>query len=112
MNRHKHFACFSVLTQLKIATVLGVTKMRYRVVFFVAVSVLVSVGLFAAQPIGTVSSSGPVDINGKRVDTRALSSLPLAEGDTLTTTTAAALIAIRDITNIVLDSNTKVRFTR
>jgi hypothetical protein len=86
--------------------------MRYRVIFFVAVSVLVSVGLFAAQPIGTFSSSGPVEINGKRVETRALSSLPLADGDTLTTTTAAAVIAIRDMTNIVVDSNTKVRFTR
>ena len=112
MNGFKHFACFQVLVQLRIPTVLGVIKMRYRVVSFVAASVLISVGLFAAPPIGTFSSSGPVEINGNRVETRALSSLPLAEGDTLTTTTMSAVIAIRDITNIVLDSNTKVRLTR
>jgi hypothetical protein len=73
-----------------------------------AVAVLVS-SVLAGTPLGTIASSGPVQLSGSRISPSAVSSWPLVSGDEIVTTTSLALIRLQDRSTIALNKNSRAK---
>ena len=65
--------------------------------------------LMAAGPLGKVSSSGPLTLNGKAVPATAVASLPVAAGDEIATSSSAAMIYFADKSRATIAPNSKIR---
>ncbi len=63
----------------------------------------------AESPVATVSTGGPLIINGTEVPTAGISSWPLAAGDVVTTTEAPALIVFNDGSRLTLGRESKAK---
>src|SRR5258706_10989548 len=63
----------------------------------------------AESPVGTVGGKGALEISGSPVNLTALSSLPLAPGDTIKTISGSAVISLSDKSRVLLDKNSQVK---
>jgi hypothetical protein len=70
---------------------------------------MTTVVLMAADPVGRVTSSGPLTLNGKAVPATAVSSLPLVAGDEIATSGSSAMIYFTDRSRATLDPNSRVK---
>jgi hypothetical protein len=73
------------------------------------VIVMTTVSLMAAGPVGRVTSSGPLTLNGKALPTTAVSSLPVVAGDEIATSNSPAMIYFTDKSRATLEPNTRVK---
>ena len=80
--------------------------MRYLSLLIV---MMTTVALMAADPVGRVTSSGPLTLNGKALPATAVSSLPLVAGDEIATSGSAATIYFSDKSRATLDPNSRVK---
>ena len=67
---------------------------------------------FAAEQIGTVTSSGAFELAGTQVPSSAARSMPLTNGDQVVTTTSTAMIMLEDGSRIAVDQNSALRLQR
>ena len=65
--------------------------------------------LMAADPVGRVTSSGPLTVNGKALPATAVSSLPLVAGDEIATSGSSATINFSDKSRATLEPNSRVK---
>ena len=65
--------------------------------------------LMAAEPLGRVTGSGPLSLNGKAVPETAASSLPLVAGDEIVTSSDSAMIYFADKSRATIAPNSRVR---
>jgi hypothetical protein len=65
--------------------------------------------LMAASPLGRVSSSGPLTLNGKAVPATAVASLPVTAGDEIATSSSAAMIYFADKSRATIAPNSKIK---
>ncbi len=65
--------------------------------------------LMAAEPIGKVTSPGPLILDGKAVPATAASSLPLVAGDEIATSSSAATIFFLDKSRAIVAPNSRIR---
>ena len=79
---------------------------KYLCLFIV---MMTTVSLMAADPVGRVTSSGPLTLNGKAVPVTAVSSLPLVAGDEIATSGSSATIYFSDRSRATLDPNSRVK---
>ena len=70
---------------------------------------MTTVVLRAADPIGRVTSSGSLMLNGKALPATAVSSLPLVAGDEIATSGSSATIYFSDKSRATLDPNSRVK---
>jgi FecR protein len=70
---------------------------------------MTTVALMAADPVGRVTSSGPLTLNGKALPATAVSSLPLVAGDEIATSSTSATIYFSDKSRATLDPNSRVK---
>jgi hypothetical protein len=70
---------------------------------------MTTVVLMAADPVGRVTSSGPLTLNGKAVPVTAVSSLPLVAGDEIATSGSSAVIYFTDKSRATLEPNSRVK---
>jgi hypothetical protein len=70
---------------------------------------MTTVILMAADPLGRVTSSGPLTLNGKAVPATAASSLPVVAGDEITTSGFLAMICFSDRSRATLEPNSRVK---
>lgn len=80
--------------------------MRYWCLLFVMMTTVV---LMAADPVGRVTSSGPLTLNGKAVPATAVSSLPVVAGDEIATSSSPAMIYFTDRSRATIAPNTRVK---
>ena len=80
--------------------------MRYLCLLIV---MMTTVALMAADPVGRVTSSGPLTLNGKALPATAVSSLPLAVGDEIATAGSSATIYFSDKSRATLEPNSRVK---
>ena len=80
--------------------------MRYLCLLIVMMTTVV---LMAADPVGKVTSSGPLTLNGKAVPATAGSSLPLVTGDEIVTSSSSAMIYFADGSRATLEPNSRVK---
>ena len=64
--------------------------------------------LGAADPVGRITSSGAVTVNGSPVPATAVASLPVVAGDEIATSNAAAVIVFADRSRAVIEPNSRV----
>jgi len=64
---------------------------------------------FAAQPIATVSSAGPVTVSGTPMSASTVAFWPLANRDLIVTSDAPAVIILPDNSRITLNQNSRGR---
>jgi hypothetical protein len=79
---------------------------RYLCLLIVMMTTVV---LMAADPVGRVTSSGPLTLNGKAVPATAVSSLPVVTGDEIVTSSSSALIFFGDKSRATIESNSRVK---
>jgi hypothetical protein len=65
--------------------------------------------LIAANPLGKVSSSGHLTLNGKAVQATAVASLPVAAGDEIATSSSAAMIDFADKSRATIAPNSRIK---
>ena len=65
--------------------------------------------LMAASPLGRISSSGPLTLNGKAVPVTAAVSLPVVAGDEIATSSSAAMIYFADKSRATIAPNSKIK---
>ena len=65
--------------------------------------------LMAADPVGRVTSSGPLTLNGRAVPATAVSSLPVVAGDEIVTSSSPAMIYFSDKSRATLEPNSRVK---
>jgi hypothetical protein len=65
--------------------------------------------LMAADPVGRITSSGPLTLDGKAVPVTAVSSLPLAQGDEIATSDSTATICFADRSRATIAPNSRVK---
>ena len=70
---------------------------------------MTTVALMAADPVGRVTSSGPLILNGKAVPATAVSSLPVVAGDEIATSSSSAVIYFTDKSRATLEPNSRVK---
>lgn len=70
---------------------------------------MTTVVLMAAVPVGRVSSSGALTLNGKAVPATAVSSLPVVAGDEIATSGSPAMIYFSDKSRATLEPNSRVK---
>ena len=63
----------------------------------------------AESPVGTVGGKGALEISGSPVNLTALSSLPLAPGDTIKTIGSSAVISLSDKSRVLLEKNSQLK---
>ena len=63
----------------------------------------------AESPVGTVGGKGSLEISGSPVNLTALSSLPLAPGDTIKTLSGSAIISLSDKSRVLLEKNSQAK---
>ena len=80
--------------------------MRYLCLLIV---MMTTVALMAADPVGRVTSSGPLTLNGKALPATAGSSLPLVVGDEIATAGSSATIYFSDKSRATLEPNSRVK---
>ena len=80
--------------------------MKYLSLLIVMMTTVV---LMAADPVGRVTSSGPLTLNGKALPATAVSSLPLVAGDEIATSGTSATIYFSDKSRATLDPNSRVK---
>ena len=78
---------------------------HWCLVFFMMVNTV----LMAANPLGRVTSSGPLTLNGKTVPATAVSSLPVVVGDEIATSSSAAMIYFTDKSRATIAPNSEVK---
>ena len=71
--------------------------------------VLTPLVLMAADPVGKITSSGPLTLDGKAVPVTATSSLPLVAGDEIATAGSAATIFFADRSRATIAPNSRLR---
>jgi len=71
--------------------------------------VLAPLALIAADPVGRITSSGPLTLDGKAVPVTAASSLPLVAGDEVATSSFAATIFFADSSRATIAPNSRVK---
>ena len=59
--------------------------------------------------MGTVGGKGSLEISGSPVNLTALSSLPLAPGDTIKTLSGSAMISLSDKSRVLLEKNSQAK---
>jgi hypothetical protein len=69
-----------------------------------------AIGVFASQPIATVSSSASFELDGSLVNTAGVTSWPLMPGDRVVAKDSPIVIAMRDGSRITLAANSQMRF--
>jgi len=79
---------------------------RYLCLFIVMMTTVV---LMAADPVGRITSSGPLTLNGKAVPETAVSSLPVVTGDEIVTSSSSALIFFSDNSRATIKPNSRVQ---
>src|SRR5207253_403934 len=78
----------------------------------------VSLGLFVAailsgaDPVGSVSSMGPVDVSGTTLSASTVTSWPLVSGDEVTTKASGAVIFLTGKGRVTMQGNSRVRIER
>ena len=65
--------------------------------------------LMAADPVGRITSSGPLTLDGRAVPVTAVSSLPLVAGDEVATSGSAATIFFADKSRATIAPNSRVK---
>jgi hypothetical protein len=70
---------------------------------------MTTVVLMAADPVGRVTSSGPLTRNGKALPVTAVSSLPVVAGDEIATSSSSAMIYFTDKSRATLEPNSRVK---
>ena len=80
--------------------------MRY---LFLIILMMTTVVLMAADPVGRVTSSGALTLNGKAVPATAVSSLPVVAGDEIATSGSPAMIYFTDSSRATLEPNSRVK---
>jgi len=65
--------------------------------------------VIAADPVGRITSSGPLTLDGKAVPATAASSLPLVAGDEIATSSSAATIFFSDGSRTTILPNSRVK---
>jgi hypothetical protein len=80
--------------------------MKYLCVLIVMIAPL---GLMAATPTGSITSSGPLTLNGKVVQATAVSSLPVVAGDEIATSGSPAMIYFGDRSRATIEPNARVK---
>ena len=68
--------------------------------------------LAAAAPIATLTTGGPVKVNGTLVPTAGAPTWPLVLGDEIATTTQPAMLLFADGTRVTLAQNTRVNLPK
>lgn len=68
--------------------------------------------LFAAAPVGSVSSMGPVEVGGTTLTASTVSSWPLVAGDVIATGNTPAVVFLSGKGRVTLDANTRVRLEK
>ena len=68
-----------------------------------------SVGLFAAAPVATVTSTGAFELHGATVRIEGVPSWPMMVGDDIRTTNAAAIIEFRDGSRVTLGEKSRAK---
>jgi len=79
--------------------------MRYSCLLIV----MTPLALMAADPVGRISSSGPLTLDGQAVPETAGSSLPLVAGDEVATSSSAATIFFADKSRATIAPNSRVK---
>ena len=72
-------------------------------------SIVIAVMLAAAGPVGRITSSGAVTVNGSPVPATAVASLPVVAGDEIATSSAAAVIVFPDRSRVTIEPNSSVK---
>ena len=80
--------------------------MKYLCLLIVMMTTVV---LMAADPVGRVTSSGPLTLNGKALPATAVSSLPVVAGDEIATSSSSAMIYFTDKSRATLEPNSRVK---
>ena len=70
---------------------------------------VIAVVLAAAGPVGRITSSGAVTVNGNPVPATAVASLPVVAGDEIATSSAAAVIVFPDRSRATIEPNSRVK---
>jgi hypothetical protein len=65
--------------------------------------------VMAAVPLGRVTSSGPLTVNGKAVPATAVSSLPVVVGDEVATSSSSAMIYFADKSRAAIAPNSRIK---
>ena len=73
------------------------------------ISVVFLLSALAESPVGTVRGKGSLEISGSPVNLTALSSLPLARGDTIKTLSGSAIISLSDKSRVLLEKNSQAK---
>jgi hypothetical protein len=73
------------------------------------ISVVFPLGTLAESPVGTVGGKGALEISGSPVNLTALSSVPLAKGDTVKTLSGSATISLSDKSRVLLEKNSQLK---
>jgi len=71
--------------------------------------VLTPLVLMAADPLGRITSSGPLTLDGKAVPVTAVESLPVVAGDEVATSGSAATIFFADKSRATIAPNSRVK---
>ena len=71
-----------------------------------------AVALSGANPVGAVSSMGPIEVSGTTLAASTVSSWPLVGGDVIATNNSAAVVFLTGKGRVTLDANTRVRVER
>src|SRR6058998_3439185 len=66
----------------------------------------------AGARVGSVTSSGPLVLNGTPISARAVATLPLMSGDQIATTTSPVVILLQDSSRVFVAANSRVRVSR
>jgi len=82
--------------------------MRKLMAFPIALTLLAT-GVWAAAPLGSISSSQPFELNGATVAVAGIPSWPVNAGDVIATHSAPATIVFRDGRRFVLAENTRLK---
>ena len=80
--------------------------MKYLCLLIVMMTTVV---LMAGGPVGRVTSSGPLTLNGKAVPATAVSSLPVVAGDEIATSSSPAMIYFTDRSRATIAPNSRVK---
>ena len=80
--------------------------MKYLCLLIVMMTAMV---VMASDPLGRVTGSGPLTLNGKAVPATAVSSLPVVAGDKIATSSSSAMIYFADRSRATIGPNSQVK---
>lgn len=70
--------------------------------------IVISTALFAATPVGSVSSMGPVEVSGTTMTASTVSAWPLVAGDVIATGNVPAVVFLTGKGRVTLAANSRV----